>query len=57
MSEPIPLYKVIAQIPGADRPTIVQAIKAGKIKSESTEAPWMVTLEDVQAYVAANPGD
>ena len=54
MPDPIFLYEAIRQTPRANRPELVKALRKKKIPTTSTEAPWMVELADVQAYVAAN---
>jgi len=49
------LHQAVQETPGANRQTLVAAIKAGSLKSSSESPPWMVELADVQAWVAANP--
>lgn len=51
----IHLYEAIAQTPGAKRPPLVAALRAHEIPTESTSAPWMVKLSDIQAWVTAHP--
>lgn len=49
------LYQALEQIPGAKRHPIVAALRAKEIPTTSTEAPWMVKLSDIQAWVTAHP--
>jgi hypothetical protein len=49
------LHQAISQTPGAKRPELVAALRAKEIPTESTSAPWMVKLSDIQAWVAAHP--
>lgn len=53
--ELIYLYQAISQTPGAVRQELVRALRAKEIPTDSTSAPWMVKLSDIQAWVAAHP--
>ena len=56
LDEPlIHLYEAINQTPGAERQTLVAALKAKEIPTDSTRAPWMVKLSDIRAWVAGHP--
>ena len=51
------LHQAIHQIPEAQgrRQEIVAALRADEIPCDSTSAPWMVKLSDIQAWVTAHP--